>query len=211
MTDAEWIECTDPQMMLEFIKGKASDRKLRLFAVACCRHILTSLTFECSRQAVQVSEQFADGLCSKHDLEKRVDEAWDAIDSPYYLVSDAEFVAMCSAEPMSGYHAARDILTWGRILKDPSQLLRCMFGNPFRQMPINPRWLSSTVVDIAQAIYQEKAFGRMPILADALMDAGCDNQDIFTHCRSVDVHVRGCWVVDLLLGKKCDMIEQECP
>ena len=79
-------------------------------------------------------------------------------------------------------------------------LVRDIFGNPFRPVTIDPRWLTSTVVDLASAIYEERAFDRMPILADALMDAGCDNEEIIAHCRSEGPHVRGCWVVDLLRG-----------
>jgi hypothetical protein len=66
---------------------------------------------------------------------------------------------------------------------------------------IDPRWLTSTVVDLARAIYQERAFDRLPVLADALADAGCDSEEIIAHCRSDGPHVRGCWVVDLLLGR----------
>ena len=62
-------------------------------------------------------------------------------------------------------------------------------------------WNDGTVRKIAQAIYDERAFDRLPILADALEDAGCDNADILNHCRNGGEHVRGCWVVDLLLGK----------
>lgn len=76
-----------------------------------------------------------------------------------------------------------------------------IFGNPFRPVTINPRWLTETVVALATGIYSERAFDRMPILADALEDAGCDHADILDHCRSNGPHVRGCWVVDLLLGK----------
>jgi hypothetical protein len=81
-------------------------------------------------------------------------------------------------------------------------LIRDIFGNPFRSIALNPSWLTSTVLALAQGIYAEKAFDRMPILADALQDAGCDNEDILNHCRGPGPHVRGCWVVDLLLGKK---------
>ncbi len=80
-------------------------------------------------------------------------------------------------------------------------LLRDIFGDPYRPVTIDPRWLTSTVVDLATAIYDERAFARMPVLADALMDAGCNNEELIAHCRSADPHVRGCWVVDLLLGK----------
>jgi hypothetical protein len=81
-------------------------------------------------------------------------------------------------------------------------LLRDIFGNPFRPVTLDPRWLTSSVLDLARVIYDERAFERMPVLADALMDAGCDNDHILVHCRGDSPHVRGCWVVDLLLGKE---------
>ncbi|QEG31500.1 hypothetical protein GobsT_63220 [Gemmata obscuriglobus] len=81
-------------------------------------------------------------------------------------------------------------------------LVRDIFGNPFRPVIVNPSWLTSNVVALATGIYADRAFDRMPILADALQDAGCDNADILTHCRSEAPHVRGCWVIDLLLGRE---------
>jgi hypothetical protein len=80
-------------------------------------------------------------------------------------------------------------------------LLRCIFGNPFRPVTLDRNWLTSTVTDLARGIYADRAFDRLPILADALQDAGCDNDDILTHCRGEGPHARGCWVVDLVLGK----------
>ena len=68
-------------------------------------------------------------------------------------------------------------------------------------MALDPAWLTSDAVALARGIYDERAFDRMPILADALQDAGCVNDEVLTHCRGEVVHVRGCWVVDLLLGK----------
>ncbi|MBP3959086.1 hypothetical protein J8F10_27900 [Gemmata sp. G18] len=82
-----------------------------------------------------------------------------------------------------------------------SQSLRCIFGNPFRPAVANPAWFTSTVLALATGIYEDRAFDRLPILADALQDAGCENADILNHCRSDGPHVRGCWVIDLLLGK----------
>jgi hypothetical protein len=79
--------------------------------------------------------------------------------------------------------------------------LRELVGNPLRLATITSAWLTANVVSIAQAIYAERAFERMPILADALEDAGCTNADILEHCRGGGEHVRGCWVVDLVLGK----------
>jgi hypothetical protein len=81
-------------------------------------------------------------------------------------------------------------------------LLRDIFGNPFRPVTVDPAWLTVTVVSLATAIYDDRAFDRLPILADALEDAGCDQADILNHCRQPGEHVRGCFVVDLVLGKE---------
>jgi hypothetical protein len=80
-------------------------------------------------------------------------------------------------------------------------LLYCVFGNPFRPVTFSPEWRTSTAVVLAQQMYDSRDFALMPILGDALQDAGCDNSDILDHCRGAGPHVRGCWVVDLILGK----------
>jgi len=81
-------------------------------------------------------------------------------------------------------------------------LLRDIFGNPFRPVAFDPSWRTETAVGIARGIYEDRAFERMPILADALEEAGCEHPDILSHCREPGEHVRGCWVVDLVLGKE---------
>jgi len=80
-------------------------------------------------------------------------------------------------------------------------ILRCVSGNPFRPVAFDVRWRTADVLGLARGIYEDRAFDRMPLLADALMDTGCDSDDILSHCRSEGPHVRGCWVVDLVLGK----------
>jgi hypothetical protein len=85
---------------------------------------------------------------------------------------------------------------------EQSTFVRDIFGNPFRPVAVDPSWQTSTVVALANGVYQEKAFDRLPILADALEDAGCDCADVLEHLRGDGPHVRGCWVVDLLLGKE---------
>ena len=80
-------------------------------------------------------------------------------------------------------------------------LARDIFGNPFRPATGDPEWLTSTVVAIARGMYESGDFSAMPILADALQDAGCDSDDVLDHCREGGRHARGCWVVDLVLGK----------
>ena len=81
-------------------------------------------------------------------------------------------------------------------------LLSDIFGNPFRPTPFDATWLTPTVVQLAQGNYDDRAFDRLPVLADALEEAGCTDADILSHCRSEGPHVRGCWVVDLILGKQ---------
>ena len=81
------------------------------------------------------------------------------------------------------------------------QIIRDIFGNPFRPVVADPAWFTPKVVVLATSIYSDRAFDRMPILADALEEAGCVNADVLLHCRSEGPHVRGYWVVDLVLGK----------
>ncbi len=82
-----------------------------------------------------------------------------------------------------------------------ADLIRDIHGNPFRPVTFAPEWRTSTVTAIAETIYADRTFGNLPVLADALEDAGCDHADILSHCRGSGPHVRGCWVVDLVLGK----------
>jgi hypothetical protein len=79
--------------------------------------------------------------------------------------------------------------------------IRCVFGNPFRPVAFPARWRRSAVVKLADAIYVERAFQRLPELANALHDAGCEDADVLAHCRGEGPHVRGCWVLDGVLGK----------
>ncbi len=98
------------------------------------------------------------------------------------------------------------VTTEGRSAGIPTcDLLREVVGNPFRPVTLSPQWLTrngGAVPRIAEAVYNELRFGDMPVLADALEEAGCDNPDVLAHCRGPGPHVRGCWVLDLLLGKE---------
>jgi hypothetical protein len=80
-------------------------------------------------------------------------------------------------------------------------ILRDVIGNPFRPVAFSPDWRTNTVLTLARQMYEGREFSAMPILADALQDAGCDSADVLDHCRGGGPHVRGCWVVDLVLGK----------
>jgi len=221
MTEAEWLACTDPTPMLEYLRGKASDRKLRLFAVACCRHIWEWLPDSRSRVAVEAAERFADGEASADELllcrlaanRALSERSKNAPDDRYRFVlfaaSDAAYSKAWSAADMMPIDAAWptsegvvSCVENRNVLNHQAVLLWEIFGNPFRPVTADPRWLTSTVVAHAQTIYEERAFDRLPILADALEDARCDDADILNHLRGDGPHVRGCWAVDLVLGKQ---------
>jgi len=103
-----------------------------------------------------------------------------------------------------GYEAAAGALALspGAEYRGFCQLLRCVFGNPFRpRAALEVAWKTAPVLALAQAIYDERRFSDLPILGDALEEAGCTSADLLGHCRGPGLHARGCWVVDLILGK----------
>jgi hypothetical protein len=210
MTEAEWLACTDPKPMLDFLRGRATSRKLRLLAADGCRR-LWGLLAEPSRTAVGIAERYAEGQAGKAELKEAFAGAWRAVREagPGPGLDAAHAVAQSvygrtSTTATTAHYVAR--LT-GRAdeMGHLCALVRCAFGNPFRPSRIDPSWPAwngGTVVQLAQVIYDERAFDRLPILADALEDAGCHDAGILAHCRGPGSHVRGCWVVDALLGKK---------
>jgi hypothetical protein len=217
MTEAEWLTATDPTPMLEFLKGKASDRKLRLLAVACCRRVWGLLADQRCRKGVDVAERYADGRATEDELNEAADAAYQAADDvrvdAYTIPHDAAWEATHDAVWQAAHAIDNEAFVFAdaHFLHEPVRhtgdkeqaiLLRDIFGNPFRRATLNPSWLTSTVVTFATGIYEEKAFDRMPILADALQAAGCDDEVILDHCRQAGEHVRGCWVVDSVLGKR---------
>src|SRR5262249_20620407 len=123
--------------------------------------------------------------------------AADAAGDPALSVTDNAIYAAAAAADASGdEEVAKAVQT---------DLLRDIFGNPYRPVAVDKTclsWNGGTIPKLAQAIYKERAFDRLPILADALEDAGCDNADMLAHCRQQGPHVRGCYVVDLILDKK---------
>ena len=214
MTETEWQKCvTRPDTVLACALGKISERKLRLFASAACRRYWDQLADARSRQAVIATEMLADGLISRDELERCHREASGVgLGAPWlaYVASNVEARAAALAVAGQGFFRVsrnRPMFTepWPIFKRAICILLREIISNPFRPITINPAWLNwndGTVRRIAQSIYDEKAFDRMPILADALQDAGCDNEDVLSHCRSDGPHVRGCWALDILLGKE---------
>jgi hypothetical protein len=228
MNEAEWRACAEPQRMLEFLRGRASERKLRLFACACVRRVWHLLPDARSRRAVEVAERFADGEADAEMLRlaaigaASVAEAGvNAAATPAeQAAASAAFAALnatgdaaraadyCGANAASAaYHAATaaDVpsAAAARAAERAAQarLLREVFGNPVRPARVHEGWLAwggGTVPRLGAAVYEERAFERLPILADALEDAGCSDAELLAHCRSGSGHVPGCWAVDLL-------------
>jgi hypothetical protein len=209
MTEAEWLACTDPHQMVRFLKyGKGSDRQLRLFGCACCRQVWDLLTEECFRDAVEIAEQFADGQVGSSELAEARGVCEASLDRKK-LASvmdprDRTFVAAfsCTRNPRAAARGPLGVFTDETQRRWELQLLRDIFGNPFRPVSVDPFWLTPSVVAVARTIYEDRRFEDMPILADALEEAGCNDADILGHCRGPGPHVRGCWTVDLLLGKE---------
>ncbi len=230
MTEEEWLTGNDPTPMLEFLRGKVSDRKLRLFGCACCRGVSNHFEDQRYWQLLDVAEQFTDSAVtdSERSEARKVSvvaaEGRDVTSSPskpkyqrrqasalYWSLARESFDAALNTPKLiveafiwqAGGHAACD---WAKIRLTQflvqTKLLRDIFGNPFRPVVADPAWLTPTVVSIADALYRDRAFDRLPILADALAEAGCTDADLLLHCRQPGEHVRGCWAVDLVLGRR---------
>jgi hypothetical protein len=215
MTEAEWNRCSDPWEMLEFLRNtsRASDRKLRLFAVGCCRRLEAELPDQSSWDVVHLAEGYADGNGTDQDLMEARRDAEESFRRHMAAFAAVQVTAPLAWDAAMGAVEAVDYLGWEYYEEGEEReqgqtgLLRDLFGPlPFRAVAIDPAWLGwndGTVRRIAEGIYEERAFERMPILADALEDAGCDSEEILAHCRQPGaVHVRGCWVVDRLLAKE---------
>ena len=219
MTEVEWLACPDPQKMLGFLRGQASERKLRLFACAFGRAVGDS-QHQPGPSTVAVGERYADGLASDQELatERRkwacspeergpvtpsaYDGAWETVDSL------TRYERVWRHDPDSYSCIPADA-----VLKRSALLLRDIFGNPFRPSPPLPpavlAWNGGGVRRLAAGIYGERRMpegtldpARLGVLADALEEAGCDIEGLIAHCRSEGPHVRGCWALDLLLGKE---------
>ncbi|MDY3555924.1 hypothetical protein R5W24_005070 [Gemmata sp. JC717] len=215
MTETEWLGCADPTSMVRHLQRfRSSDRKFRLFAAACCRRIAHRLPDDRCREALDTSERYLEGLAGSDELAaayvnaQRAFTEFDNRDGWETAASAVSSACVADEVPFFAASAAREaaLLVWPRLQRKmeyrwQSRVLHDIFGNPFRSVVIVPTWITTDVCILAEGIYAEKAFDRMPILADALQDAGCDNDDILNHCRQPGEHVRGCWVVDLLLGK----------
>jgi hypothetical protein len=204
MTKEEWLTASEPHAMLEFLQksGKVSERKLRLFAVACSRRIW-SLIDAPGRTAVEVAERFAEGLAGPEELRaaRLACQGAHGQASWYAAATNPEIAARNAA--LSAQAGARALVGADtEELVAQARLVREIYGDAFKLVTVEASWLTPGVVELAQAIYQGQTFDKIPELADALEQAGCHNQEILNHCRRSGQHVRGCWGLDLILGNE---------
>jgi hypothetical protein len=223
MNAARWDACNDPWDMLSWSPGDSSVRQQGFWAVACIRRIWDWVPANCHElvAAVEDSLERTDYLVGQVDRPKweevlgRESRSESHIKSavrwllwPGFCKSAVGAVADAIAEHETGFTGRANWppeyrAVWRREQAAHASLLREVRSNPYRPISLNPSWHTSDVLLIAHGIYESRDYFAMPILADALQDAGCDNPDILGHCRNTSLtHVRGCWVVDLVLGKE---------
>jgi hypothetical protein len=223
MTEQEWLTSTVPEQMFASLRAKSSERKLRLYGCACCRIIWSLLRNEHSRKAIELVERFVEGDKNRDDLAAAQSEAANV--THYFVLTEAHQKAQAAERAAAGVaRPTRKVTTLLEEMKQVTSLtltaerlgelnssqpflrrcnlLRCIFGNPFRPTALDAQWLTPTVTSLAASIYERRAFEQMPVLGDALEESGCSNEEVLKHCRSGDEHVRGCWVVDKVLGRE---------
>jgi hypothetical protein len=223
MTEQQWLAAKSAAAMVKHLcetcsaaRRKDGRRKLRLLACACCRRVWDRLKEERDRDMLLVGEKLADGLATPEEVEAarqrcldRTEYIWPAIRAavattepqPRTAVKQVMFDVCCAVASHGQGYPER----WTAEGTAHAEVVREIFGNPFRPLRIDPAWRAwndGTVVRIARAIYDERAFDRMPVLADALEDAGCDDPAVLSHCRGPGPHYRGCFLLDALLEKE---------
>jgi hypothetical protein len=228
MTEQEWLQGTDPNPMLDYLAGRqdASDRKLRLFVVGYARRHWDSLEDSRSRIGLEIAERYADGKAGGRELHLGWRVSFNAARKGKQEHHTADWAAVVTTLDTGGECVDLlmvDVLDESLPENAAEQavlcdLLRDVFGNPFRPVQVARsrlrswlRWNDGTVRRLARAVYDERAFERLPVLADALEEAGCDNEEIINHCRGAGPHVRGCFVLDLLLDQTGEPARDEGP
>jgi hypothetical protein len=229
MSEAEWLASADIQSMLAFLRGRGSERKMILFACACCHSILRLLKDERSRRALDVALCWAEGNATDQDRDvannaaKAACQEWEPHSDEWYAARAAQHALGACYPVKSGvladdapliyfqpYAAAceADNAIMGDDSAEQIAFLRDIFGNPFQTAICEPVWMSPIVTPLAQAIYDNRVLpsgqldeARLMVLADALEEAGCTNAHLVSHLRSLGPHVQGCWAVDQCLSR----------
>lgn len=203
MTEAEWLAYTDARPLLNFLRGKVSDRKMRLFTCACCRRWSHLLQGERTRRALAVSERYADRQADSEELDKAWDFVWEVSWAP---ADDLARGAARSSALATGWSDAWSA-AWATagnaraVAGEPepgalADLLREVVANPFQPLDLPETWRSN-IVKLAGALYAGEDCH--VALRVALLDAGL--LELAEHFREAQ-HPKGCWAVDLILGKR---------
>ena len=212
MTEAEWLAASDPMPMLDFIEATTSERRARLIACACCRSVGHFLTDNRSRDVIQAAELYVDGRITSDEFSLAALGAGEVFPRDFAAEARAARFAAAAASYMGSPNPLRAVKNtaieaacayadkWKDEQARQVDYIRDIFGNPSRPITFSAEWRTSTAVALASQMYEAREFSAMPILADALQGAGCDNVDVLDHCRGPGPHVRGCWVIDLVLG-----------
>jgi hypothetical protein len=207
----QWDVWADPRPMLDECTGA---RKLRLFACACARRVWHLTPAEPFRAAVELAERLADGGATERRRRSQKEKCEALVHTPAWtggapaatncLGSDASAAAWNGAWAAAHAEAgAGDGPAWLAVRAKQADLVREIFGNPLRPVRVEPAWLkwnNGRVPQMANRVYDERTFGDLPVLADAVEDAGCTNAELLNHLRAPREHVRGCWALDLLRG-----------
>ena len=222
MTEQEWLDSTESGKMLAVVRARL-DPRLRRFAVECCRRIRHLIADEVFHAAADAGEAFADDPRNEKSTIKVMAaaaiEGWrhrnryaSAADRHRLCAADGALATCASTDWNAAFNAAQAAAKAANRndpdccdsaeLEYQADIFRCIFGNPYQSVAFDSTWRTPTALQLAESIDSDRAFDRLPILADALLKAGCTNADILRHCQSVKPHVRGCWVVDLILSKQ---------
>ncbi len=205
MDERGWFTATKPQSLFLTACRNARPRKVSLCLCACIRQFWERIPESSFQVVVDVCERVADQVLPPEDITAvyQIIRAFPYHETNNWRAYNAVLQLVSSAP--NTWRVMWEIL---QVIRDqPGRQRLCMivrdvFGNPFRPVSVSAEWRTDTVLTLARTMYESREFGAMPILADALQDAGCDRDDVLNHCRDTNhIHVRGCWVVDLVLGK----------
>jgi hypothetical protein len=225
MTEEEWLHGVNRTTMMNWLRRGGTQRQFYLAGCAAVRQFWDQLPDQPYRNLIRLVEQYADGLLNPEELRQAHRAAETAAFeenlelqnqglrtrrlskrmAPVFAAVHASMAEAAWESAISAMEAAQGAEKRVTAWAEQCAILRDIFGNPFRSVPaVHPSWLAwhdATVPRIAQSIYEQYTFEHLPILADALEEAGCDNAVILDHCRQPAKHVRGCWLLDTLLQK----------
>lgn len=211
MTEIQWCQCLEPGRMLALLVKKASRRSLRLFAIHCYLGLAEDVEGARDWNPVPVAQQHAGDLKTDWELCLAEEEAYDRLAGlshgriPRWAVARWELLSESAFTAANGVSVLclAEAEAQGRRLQEQQrqvELLRELVAYPFHPPRVGPSWLTTSVKSLAQAITEEQSFEIMPILGDALQEAGCDDEQIIEHCYQTTPHLKECWLLDRLLS-----------